>query len=63
VDLLIRQAENNGSRLSLVGMRLRRIGFHAETLAGLHAADLEAAVKEFGKRERTRGALWIAIAG
>jgi undecaprenyl diphosphate synthase len=27
------------------------------------AADLEAAVKEFGKRERTRGALPDAIAG
>jgi len=63
VDLLIR----TGGEQRLSDFLLWECAFaefvFLQTLAGLHAADLESAVQEFGHRERTRGALPDAIAG
>src|SRR5467141_4068981 len=64
VDLLIRTGgEQRLSDFLLWECAFAEIEFLQKRWPDFSAADLEAAVKEFGKRERTRGALPDAIAG
>ena len=64
VDLLIRTGgEQRLSDFLLWECAFAELVFTQKRWPDFTAADLEAAVKEFGKRERTRGALPDAIAG
>jgi undecaprenyl diphosphate synthase len=64
VDLLIRTGgEQRLSDFLLWECAFAELVFTQKRWPDFSAADLEAAVKEFGKRERTRGALPDAIAG
>ena len=64
VDLLIRTGgEQRLSDFLLWECAFAELVFTQKRWPDFAAADLEAAVLEFGKRERTRGALPDAIAG